>query len=273
MKLPLLILIFGFLSILPVKAIEEITLLSGQKYLGFVVDESKENLSIIDQFNSEIKINKQSITIRQRMFAEVVTRFGAKYTATLRTIEEDNIIFFDDKGSEIRIPKSDLDYIIVNNTKLTPDNWRVLSGANLSTLNGHKTRYSAFGFTVGLPGIFNANYIMNYSNGLGFKLSGGYWGGEYFGFQANLLYNLEKTHSFDANLFVGAGYSRVGKTSEYDSFYNRIDYVRQDYEYIGGGFDINLHGFYLELGISAGEGHFETPQIIGAFGFIYRFND
>lgn len=272
MKLPLLILIFGFLSILPMKAIEEITLLSGQKYLGFVIDENKEDLSIIDQFNSEIKINKQSISIRQKMFAEVVTRFGAKYTANLRTVEDDYLIFSDDKGSEIRIPKLDLDYIMVNNTKLTLDNWRVLSNISIMK-SGSKSKYSAFGLTIGLPGIFNANYIMNYSNGFGFKLSGGFWGEEYYGLQANLLYNLEKTPSFDANLFVGAGYTRLGKKLEYEYYLDYPQYVRQDYEYIGSGFDINFHGFYLELGLSVGEGYFESPQIIGALGFIYRFND
>ena len=260
MKLPLLILIFGLLSILPMKAIEEITLLSGQKYLGFVVDESKENLSIIDQFNSEIKINKQSISIRQKMFAEVVTRFGAKYTATLRTIEEDNIIFFDDKGSEIRIPKSDLDYIIVNNTKLTPDNWRVLSNVNPSTLNGYKTQYNSFGVTMGLPGGRNINYIKNFSNGWGLKLVGGVCS-EMAGLQTNLLYNLDKTPALDANLFIGTGYLAL------------FDRAR-DIGYIGGGFDLNYHGFYLELGISSmWDKYSSAPQIIGALGYIYRFND
>ena len=249
------------------KAIEEITLLSGQKYLGFVIEEDKEIVNIIDQFNSEIKINKQSISIRQKMFAEVVTRFGAKYTATLRTVEDDYLEFSDDKGSEIRIPKTDLDYIIVNNIKLTPDNWRVLSGFDLPN-SITKLKFSAFGLTIGLPAEINFNYIMDYSQNIGFKLSGGY-SGDYYGFQANLLYNLKKTPSTVTNLYIGAGYTYIDTLTKLTS--NRR--VKKEFPYLTGGIDVNFYGFYFDLGLYICEGYLKSPQVIGAIGYIYRFKD
>lgn len=263
MMLFLLILIFSLLSIIPLKAIEEFTLVSGQKYFGFVIEDNKDDLSIIDQFNTKIKIKKQSITIQKRIFTEVVTRFGAKYTAHLKTIEDEFLMFTDEKGNEIRIPRSDLDYIMLDNTKLTNTNWRVLSSKILSLPNGNKTNYSSFGFTLGTPGVWNVNYIKNYSDGWGLKLTGGISPVD-VGLQTNVLYNLDKTRALDANLFIGAGC-----VLNYE--YNYSD----NYIFVGTGFDINFYGLYLELGISANnsENHSKFPQIIGALGYIYRFND
>ncbi|RMF67870.1 MAG: hypothetical protein D6743_04190 [Calditrichaeota bacterium] len=79
------------------------------------------------------------------------------------------------------------------------------------------------------------------------------------GVQGNLVYRLadRRALQWDVSLVVGSA------VIDYDS--------RQTWSYTGVTTGLNLHGLFLEVGMSWGQGNFSNPQVIGQVGFVFRF--
>jgi hypothetical protein len=95
-----------------------------------------------------------------------------------------------------------------------------------------------------------------YSGKWSVRASGMYLG-SMFGGQLNVGYALKKSERYDIFLGIEAGISEIGLEDEI---------LR--WNYIGPYGELNMHGFFLEVGLSVGSGSFPSPQLMGQVGYI-----
>ena len=127
MKNLILILCLALLAGIEALSQEQIIDIHGNTFNAFVVKSTKDSLTIIDEFNSEIIIPASQIKSRERLFCEIMTNKGKKFTANLGKVFSQKVHFYTKSGEELIIDKLDFVAIMLNNRKLNSANWRPLS--------------------------------------------------------------------------------------------------------------------------------------------------
>ena len=82
------------------------------------------------------------------------------------------------------------------------------------------------------------------------------------GIQANLLYKISRKRNIDQNFGLCVGTSEV-----------KDGWLMRDWTYIGAIYELNFHGFFIQPGLSIGDGDFSSPQLLFQIGYVYRFNN
>jgi hypothetical protein len=125
---------------------------------------------------------------------------------------------------------------------------------------------SRLALTLGTPAGLNLNFSYWSPSKVGFRLSGGYVPGardnHVGGFQVELSCKIHERGKTISDLSLGGGYSEVQ------------DNYENDYWAYGGAFyTLNSHAFFLQLGLTAGEGDYDNFQVaiqIGVSLFSHR---
>lgn len=119
--------------------------------------------------------------------------------------------------------------------------------------------YPELGITLGSPALVQPEFSYWFGQS-GLRFSGFYWD-DLFGFQLNIGIKL-----FDN----GDVYHSI---SPLFGFTFRDDNVSdQKWIYLGAAYNLNLHGFFLEAGLTIGVGDFSIPQLCLKLGYSYKYN-
>jgi hypothetical protein len=113
---------------------------------------------------------------------------------------------------------------------------------------------AAFGTPSGLlleSGVYSGKWSVRGS---------GMYLGSMSGVQVNLGYALKKSERYDIFMGIAAGTSK---------FLFEDELIR--WTYIGPYGELNMHGFFLEMGLSVGRGTYTSPQMMGQIGYILEF--
>ena len=134
--------------------------------------------------------------------------------------------------------------------------------------NCRDSSYSELGICYGTPAVFNLA-IGPWYGPFGVRFSGMYLGSSY-GIQMNLNYKISDSPNFLHSIGVAVGKSFIeGEEIAYFPFDDNFTYMKE-WQYIGLVYNLNLSGFFLEGGLSIGEGDYTNPKFIFQIGFIYR---
>lgn len=123
--------------------------------------------------------------------------------------------------------------------------------------------YTEFGVTLGTPGGLNA-VIGRWFGPFGLKLSGMYLGSLYgaqLEFSAKLSENKVRTHAITGML----GTLHLDTKNDFNLTEHK------NWDYFGLAYTLNVSGFYLQAGLSVGNGSFTSPQILFQIGYVHRF--
>lgn len=99
----------------------------GNTFYAYVVETTLDSLTIIDEFNTEIKIPASQIKSRERLFCKIIMNSGKEFVANLGKVSSEKVYFHTKIGEELIIEKFLFGAIILNDRKLTSANWRPLS--------------------------------------------------------------------------------------------------------------------------------------------------
>lgn len=99
----------------------------GNTYNAYVIETTLDSLTIIDEFNTEIKIPASQIKSRERLFCKIIMNNGKEFVANLGKVSSEKVYFYTKIGEELIIEKFLFGAIILNDRKLTSANWRPLS--------------------------------------------------------------------------------------------------------------------------------------------------
>ncbi len=183
--------------------------------------------------------------------ATITTHEGKEYSGVIFSEDSTQMVIVDN-GTKITVLKSQIAKIVY--------------ASNVKLLEPTYKEFSALGLTILQPGI--VNLVGAYESGkLGGRLAIGYVGSSY-GFQGNFLYNLSRTKSFNHHISFGAGYSHYSVPE--NTIYGTMNVIRE-WQYVGGFYDLNYGGFFVETGLTVGSGDFSNPQLALQLGFVYEF--
>ncbi len=139
--------------------------------------------------------------------------------------------------------------------------------SSVKQLNELKEVFSFLGASLIMPG--GLNIVVGHEHGrFGGRLSVGYIG-SMGGIQGNFLVNLSRRKSFNHHLSIGFGSTYID-TKEYVQYWGEIT-TSKTWTYVGGFYDLNYGGFFLETGLSIGSGDFSNPQLMLQLGYVYEF--
>ncbi len=97
------------------------------------------------------------------------------------------------------------------------------------------------------------------------RLSGGSWGKNWNGAQADLSFNVIQGPSLDVGLGVlGGEFQNIVSTD-----FSGNHYASQ--RYYGLALDVSLAGFLLQTGLASGPGEYRNPQFTFQFGYWWTF--
>ena len=220
----------------------EIKLHLGREYTGIVVNNSKDSITINTFKNRLISFSKKEIENIEPLTSTIRLINGKILSGYISKMTDDEITLIINNDTEVDIEKTiqRKDIIEMKQTRI------------------YKDTYGMFGLSFGLPGGVNALWGYHFGK-LGSRAELGFFPADelMIGVQANFSYNLYQNSIFETNVSVGTGY-----------FYND----RHDFVYIGPFYDMNLYGFFLELGLGIGSGSYSSPQFMAQIGYVYRFN-
>ena len=236
----LVLFIVTFFCLLSITAFSQvqINLRSGEKYSGIILNNSNDSITIKTTGNTLLTFAKQNIDNIETLYSNIKLISGKSYTGHIMKQTENDVTIRSKSGVEYTLQRKDI----------------------LAIRQGKESKdiYGMFGVTFLLPGGYNILGGYQFQN-FGVRAEVGCipYGEGGYGAQANILLNLTKTKSFEANLSIAAGYSLM---------------AGKDYTYAGPCIDMNAGGFFVELGLGFGSGSFSSPQFLFQLGYVGRFN-
>ncbi len=124
--------------------------------------------------------------------------------------------------------------------------------------------YFELGVNFGTPGGLNLAFGRWFGIA-GARLSGMYLGDALAGVQGNIGFKLSDNSNRSHVLAAIFGTSQLKENS--GTYWQRS----RSWTYIGAAYELNLHGFFLQAGLSVGSGDFSSPQLMLQLGYMYRF--
>lgn len=244
------------------QAMEEVTTRDGQYYIGFVAEEDANLVLITDENGIGHELAKNSIVDRKTVYADIYTKTGGKYYATLVNTNSDYITFKTNNNYEIRIATQDFDSMLVQTTNSNFSNWQ--TWRNDPKPLGVPKQYKSLGVEIGFPGVINGSITIYDSYKSGFKITAGILPPKVWGCEVSMLFTVINSQSMISNLFISTGLH---------SDKNR-DSNGKVYWYLGGGADINYHDFFAKIGAGVGVNFASSYQIftpLVSVGYVHRF--
>lgn len=123
------------------------------------------------------------------------------------------------------------------------------------------------GITFLTPGGINLN-VGTMDEDFGIRGQVGYIGSA-FGSQLDFLLPFYFSSDVAISFVPSLGYSWM-EIDEMGNYGPRISVY--EWIYVAGGFNANLFGFDLNLGLSLGTGDFTNPQLMFSFGYVHRLD-
>ncbi len=122
-----------------------------------------------------------------------------------------------------------------------------------------------FGPVVGVPsGVALMGGII--APPLSVRLSGGYWGSDWNGLQADVGWVFDAEGLLTQGIFVVAGTFRVNPRLLTDQGM-LVKSVRQD-RYVGLAYEVDYSGFFLQAGLAKGRGDYPNPEVLLQAGYL-----
>jgi hypothetical protein len=142
----------------------------------------------------------------------------------------------------------------------------------IESIESMKPSFPSLGVTLIMPGgvNLNAGYM---SHGWGVRVTAGtVFDGITYGLQLNAVRNITHSPSFSQNVSIGVTHSRLLSTETINDwgFPIRVGSYKK-WDAVGGYYDFNWRGFFLEAGVTVGEGSFSSPQLSLQLGYVYQF--
>ncbi len=266
MKTYYFMLLFFILSLTnSIYAQEEIKTIHEVSYLGFIVEDVAESVTIIEENNSRTTISKANIKERQRVYMDVFLKNETVIKASLINHDKANFTFINLKGERVVHAKAEIDYFLLNGRRIDFSNSIIFDQA--VNIVCPKDKFICLGGEIGTPSILNISYT-NYDEGnSGWKLTlGADLGGSASG-EAAYLIRLMRSKSLIMNVILGGGVSNK------NSYKNKA--LGSDTEsYLTAGGDLNYYGIFLKLaaGVYIAKSPLEVfPNI--SIGYVYRFDN
>ena len=258
--------IYGMLSLLcmasSAQAMEEITTHDSKYYIGYISEETSDIVFITDENDIEHKLTKNSIANRKIVYADVYTKTGGKYSATLINTNSDYITFRTSNDYSLKIASQDFDSMMVHTTNTNFSNWH--AWRNDPKPLGVPERYRSLGAEIGFPGVINGSITFYDSYNSGYKITVGAFPPKIWGFEASMLFTMMNSQSLISNLFISSGlHSNQNASSKGKMFW-----------YLGGGADINYKNFFAKIGAGIGVNYNYGDQRfmpIVSVGYVHRF--
>lgn len=245
------------------RAMEEITTNDGKYYIGFVTEEESEYISITDENGIETDIIKNLIADRKIVFADIYTKTGGKYVATLVNTNSEFITFKTSNDYIIKIATPDFDSMLVRTSNPNFSNWH--AWRNDPKPIGVPEKYKSLGLEIGYPGLINGTITLYDTYRTGYKITAGVFPPKIWGVEASMLFTILNSQSLISNLFISSGLH---------SDKNR-DINGKVYWFLGGGADINYKNFFARIGGGIGVNYNYGNQIfmpLVSVGYVHRFN-
>lgn len=123
--------------------------------------------------------------------------------------------------------------------------------------------YFESGINLGTPSGINGAF--GYWNGpIGYRITGMYYGSDLNGIQLNIGFKLSDNTKQMHNLALIAG------TLQFKDENGNTEGIMY-WKYIGLVYNLNFQGFFLETGLTIGNGSFSSPQLVFQIGYMHRF--
>ena len=215
----------------------DIELHSGENYRGIILSNSNDSITIRNLENFNISLSKKDIENIDSLTTTIKMPDGKTHSGKLTELSN-NVVKLLIDGKECTFLRKDIITLKMNKT--------------------NKNIYPIFGATLFLPGGLNILGGFQFGSfGIragvgGIPTNEGGWGT-----QANILVNLYQDKSVETNLSLCGGYWKIGL---------------KEFKYLGPCFDMNVDGFFVELGLGFGSGDYKSPQVLFQLGYVYRFN-
>jgi small nuclear ribonucleoprotein (snRNP)-like protein len=214
------LLIFFILSAAAGQAQWRITTTQGNVYRGVIVNQDNDIINLKTLDNTELTLKREIVESTIKIQTRIETKSGDQYTGFVTTIDDNRLKIILEEAGEIEINRADI-------VEIEAIDDRDILGERISDQT-----YSALGITFFGPGMINLSYSHS-TEEVGVKVCAGTIGFN-FGWQVNLLMNLNRTKTYNHNVSLGTGMMIA------DNFL----------WYAGVFYDINVYGLFLEFGLS-----------------------
>lgn len=104
---------------------------------------------------------------------------------------------------------------------------------------------------------------------LSLKVSGGYWGRNWNGIQADLGWTFDPEGLLTQGIFLVGGTYRVNPRLLNDQG-DPVSTLRQDH-YLGLAYEADYSGFFLQAGLAKGWGDYPNPEVVLQAGYLITF--
>ena len=237
-----------------------INLFDGTNLSGFYFGNTKDSLSIKTIDKLKISVHQKSIIKIDSLYSTIILQDGKTDTGYISKMTDEDLTLKIKNGKENIFQLLDVREIQIEGNQ---DN-HIQTVANNQSQFSDRSSYFEAGLTIGTPG--GLNLLFGYISGIiGFRAEIGTipipsdFDGHYnfigFGAQANLMFNLNKSETFEQNVSLWVGYS---------------DWYPRRITYFGPSIDINYHKYFLEIGLVFGAGLYSNPQLMMQFGIVLR---
>ncbi len=127
-------------------------------------------------------------------------------------------------------------------------------------------RFVALGAGIGSPSGVTVN-AAGYFAPVALRLSGGYWGSRWNGFQGDLGILFNSSPSFAHGISLIGGVFRTNPLLPNDS--GAIQERDRIVHYVGAAYDMYLSGFFFQIGLAHGHGDYPDPQLAVQCGYLF----
>jgi len=245
-----------------------LTSFQGEEYLGVIINETRDSLSIKTLEDKEFRICRDSIEYADTMKTRIELQSGEVYIGPVVRTNEKEFVILSGDSDEIEIQRNliaDIQICDIDGDFTFKSIIRGADGKEYPDFEVVKDNYHMFGATFGYPGMFNLMYGYQ-GNKFGMRVCAGFTGFS-AGIKASFVYNLQKLKYIEHSLALTVGASIVIANSPY----NGVSY--------GATYSLNAFGIFVEIGVALGADiagmvsrDSTSPKVIGQFGYVWRFN-
>ncbi len=200
-----------------------------------------------------------SIALANETSDVIFLKNGTKVTGKIIKYDvEKEVVIKTESGTELQYKMSDVEKIDFKS----------------ESFYQYKKTSAELGVTLGTPAVLNLVLGKHFDN-LMVKASGFYLGSDAKGIQFEIGYKLAEFARTYHAINIAGGFSEMRTTSSTlnDTDNELCPSKLYKWNYIGIVYNLNTNGFYLQSGLSIGEGDYISPQFMFQIGYVYQFRD